>query len=181
MKNKLITIILSILLVASVGANVFQYMSTSKATDNLSVLTNTKEELASEIETKTTELNSLTSDIEALNAKILELTDSVDSLTNTNNDIKSKIDTDSTGSNVELGEDEYHRDDVLDDIENGQIGNKTSEEIAQEIIADFLKEHAENNTIHVEVEGATPGDPSKDGTIDFDRPSDPALAGDYIK
>jgi len=162
MKNKLITIILSILLVVSLGANVFLYMYTSKATDNLSVLTNTKEELASEIETKTTELNSLTSDIEALNAKILELTDSVDSLTTENNDIKSKIEAESTGSSEELGED------VLADIENGQIGNKTSEEIAQEIIEDFLKEHAENNTIHVDVPGTTPHDPSKDGTNPWD-------------
>ena len=69
------------------------------------------------------------------------------------------------GTSVELGEDEYQGDDVFDDVVTyDKIGNKTSEEIAQEIIADFLKDRGQQDKIDVEVPGTTPSDPSQYGS-----------------
>lgn len=168
MKNKIVTIILSILLVVSLGANVFLYMSTSKTTENLSALTNTKEELASEIETKTTELNSLTSDIEALNAKILELTDSVDSLTTENNDIKSKIEADSTGSSDYI-EDELTITDTKPTLdERAKFIQSMVEKgyITQEEADDMMRRQEEIDRQEEEQQNQ----PSNPGHIDVDVP-----------
>jgi len=92
MKNKIITILLSAVLVISIGANIYQYNNTSNVTANLNELTNSKNELTAEIESKTTELDSLTADIEELNSKISELTADVGSLIAENNSLQGEID-----------------------------------------------------------------------------------------
>lgn len=52
------------------------------------------------------------------------------------------------------------------------------EDMAQQLIADYLKEHAQDNQVEVDYPGMTPYDPSQDGQIVIG--DNPALAGDYI-
>ena len=52
------------------------------------------------------------------------------------------------------------------------------EDMAQQLIADYLKDYAQDNQVEVDVPGGTPYDPSQDGQIVIG--DNPALAGDYI-
>ncbi|MBD5508835.1 MAG: hypothetical protein HDR05_12530 [Lachnospiraceae bacterium] len=91
MKNKTLTIILSVILIICIGVNIYQYTTASKLKNSLSVLTNSKNEITTDIENKATELNSITSEIEAANTTISELTARVDSLSSSINSTQSEI------------------------------------------------------------------------------------------
>ncbi len=52
------------------------------------------------------------------------------------------------------------------------------EDMAQQLIADYLKDYAQDNQVEVDYPGMTPHDPSQDGQIVIG--DNPALAGDYI-
>jgi len=157
MKNKIVTVALSVLLIASVGLNVWQYTnynSLKVQTDNLQTeITNLNESLVSldnDISTKNEEISTLSE-------KITELENSIQTLEAENESLTAQL---NASVEAEIVDEESSIDINIDD-EN--VESLTSEEIAQQIIADFLKEHAENNTIHVDVPGTTPHDPSKDG------------------
>lgn len=127
MKNKTLTIILSAILIICISLNIYQYIAASKLQESLSVLTNTKNELTSDIENKTTELNKLTSEIEAANTTISELTAKVESLTSSINDTQLEIDT--------------LQQELADDEETGDNISESDREIFDEIWAELEEEY----------------------------------------
>ena len=66
------------------------------------------------------------------------------------------------GTSVELEEGEYQGDNPYDTEVDNYEGMSESE-IAQQIISEYLKKHAQDNQIEVDVPGGTPYDPSQDG------------------
>lgn len=88
------------------------------------------------------------------------------------------------GEDIILEEDEYQGDNPYDKEVDSYEG-LTSSERAQQIIADYMKEHAQQGQIDVELPpGWTPHDPSQDGkdAVDYSDTSDmPEWAkGDFI-
>ena len=82
---------------------------------------------------------------------------------------------------VELTDDEYQGDNPYDkEVDNYE--GMSDEEIVQQMLNDFKKKHAQDNQIHVDIPGATPYDPSKDGQYHLGQggevPDD--LKGDFI-
>lgn len=173
MKNKIVTIALGVLLIASVGLNVWQYINNNSLkvqTDNLQTeIANLNESLVSldnDIKTKKEEISTLSE-------KIVELENSIQTL-----------EADNESLTVQLNASVEEESNIDINIDDENVDSLTSEEIAQQMIDDFLKERAENNTIHVDVPGTTVGDPSKDGSkaVDYNDTSDmPDWAkGDFI-
>lgn len=142
MKKKILTFILSIMLVACVGGNIYQNMTASKLRERLSELTNAKNELTAETENRTIELNNVTSEIETANTTIEELTAKVDSLTSAINATQSKIDDiNSTHTDVELGDDEYKGDTGADALRSKYDSlSEEDQEMVDEIIAETKDE-----------------------------------------
>ena len=81
---------------------------------------------------------------------------------------------------VKLNEDEYQGDNPYDkEVDNYE--GMTPEQIAQQLIADYLKDNAQTGQIHVDIPGATPGDPSQDGTTpDYNIDLPDWAHGDFI-
>lgn len=82
---------------------------------------------------------------------------------------------------VEETEDEYQGDSPYDK-EVSEYDGMTPEQIAQQLIADYLKDNAQTGQIHVDIPGATPYDPSQDGSNPYNPDIDmPEWAkGDFI-
>lgn len=161
MKNKIVTITLGLLLVASLGLNVWQYMNNNDLkiqSDNMQTeIDNLNDNLVS----LNNDISSKDDEIATLSEKIVEIENSVQTLEAENESLLIQL---NASVEAEIVDEESSVDINIDDE---IVESLTSEEIAQQIIADFLKEHAENNTIHVDVPGTTPHDPSKDGTNPF--------------
>ena len=81
------------------------------------------------------------------------------------------------GTSVELEEDEYQGDNPYDQG-TSPSDQQSIEDMAQQLIADYLKDYAQDNQVEVDYPGMTPHDPSQDGQIVIG--DNPALAGDYI-
>lgn len=127
MKNKALTIILSAVLIGCIGLSIYQYQTAVNLKNELSALTNTKNELTTEIENKTAELNNITSEIEEANNVISELTINVESLTESTEALQAEIDdleSENSVNNV-LGENEVS---TKTDTETGDLGLTQEEE-----------------------------------------------------
>ncbi len=81
MKNRIVTVILSAILIICIGASIYQYKTTSNLKSSLSLLANTKNDITTEIESKTEEVKNTTSEIEKANTTISDLTTEKDNLT----------------------------------------------------------------------------------------------------
>jgi len=76
--------------------------------------------------------------------------------------------TNTGGVTVELEEGEYQGDSIYDQIDIDKAAEDvTSSDIAQQIIADFLKEHAGQEQSYVEVPGTIPADESTETHYEF--------------
>ncbi len=87
------TVILSAILIICIGSSIYQYKTTSNLTNSLSLLANTKNDITTEIESKTEELKNTTSEIEKANTAISDLTTEKDNLTTSIKETQLKIDT----------------------------------------------------------------------------------------
>lgn len=68
---------------------------------------------------------------------------------------------------------------TVDEYEGMSTSDQQSiEDMAQQLIAAYLKDYAQDNQVEVDYPGMTPHDPSQDGQIVIG--DNPALAGDYI-
>lgn len=63
------------------------------------------------------------------------------------------------GTSVELEEGESQGTSTSD--------QRSIEEMAQQLIADYIREHTQDNQIEVDIPGGTPYDPSQDGTFEM--------------
>lgn len=173
MKNKIITIILTILLIASIGGNIYQYIATSNLASNLSTLTNTKNELTAEIETKTEELNNLTSELDGLNEKISELKTSIETLQTDNESLMAELSDDEYQGDTEGGV--RTLDETLSFIEEEYKNGNMSEEMYQGLLEAYQKRLENGSPLDIELPPSHIDAPRPEGAVEYD----PANDGDY--
>lgn len=164
MKNKIINITLGILIVASVGVNVYQYNQNNS-------MRLEADSIQTEIDNANTNYISLSESISAkgeeittLGNKIADLEDNLSNLQSTNSSLSTQI------ADLELTVAEKEDDPLdaeIDSLLNASPSPDTDaaiQDTAQQIIAGYLKEHAQEQQEVVDVPGLTPGDPSQDGS-----------------
>ena len=141
MKNRTITILLSIALIISMIINIYQFQTTSKFKENLSELTNTNNKITDELENTTQKLNDLNIELEKANSEVTNLTAEKEHLAETLDDLESEngIVANSTHTDIELGDDEYKGDDEVDTI---NLTEEEQEEVNQ-AYEEMKKKHPE--------------------------------------
>lgn len=169
MKNKIVLGFLSVALLVSIASNVWQF--------------NNANNIKSNINSVQTEINGLNENMVSLDNDIATKKEEIATLSTKVTDLENQIETlqtDNESLMAELSDDEYQGDnpydtgvEITDDI--------STEDWAQQIIADYMKEHAQDNQIEVEIPGATPGDPSQDKSGIQPLVDDPAGAGVTIQ
>ncbi len=144
MKKKIITVILSAILIICIGSSIYQYKTTSNLKSSLSLLANTKNDITTEIGNKTEELKNTTSEIEKFNTTISDLTTEKDSLTTSIKETQSQIDT---------IQQEIKIDNEIDTA-NTEL-TEEDQEIIDQIEQELMKEHPEWFTDTTENTGDT--------------------------
>ena len=152
MKRKSIYILLAI----SVTCTMFSSCKKNDSIETVNIVEETVNTIESESVTEETE------------------TTTVEEVESTTEVVESTEETETT-----IVEEVYSTEETTTVQEMSPSDQQAIEDMAQQLIADYLKDYAQDNQVEVDYPGMTPGDPSQDGQgiIMEDHPE---FAGDYI-